>query len=255
MGDIHNMSYGIELLNKSGGLIIDSEDNLAAFYINSTGAPTTGPVSVPSGRFLLAAPPVSFTGSDGMVTLKSTSTSSWTSTKKLYFETGGSPPSNGNVQVRYISIEPIVGNINPAGSGYGIEVYNSNGPGNGNLIFSSQANLGIGIISMGTFGDTNHFGSGYFDVNIPSEVAPNNVYVLVSNTLQAGPNYGITYGNVVFYYNYTYDFSGTTKKVRVNSYHQLVAFNSNPPTPLNGGTVLRNDPTRVWAVFNVQGVA
>ena len=55
------------------------------------------------------------------------------------------------------------------------------------------------------------------------------------------------------YYNYTYDFSGTTKKVRVNSYHQLVAYNSNPPNPLS--TVLRNDPTRIWAVFNVQGVA
>ena len=252
------MSYGIELLNKSGGLVIGSADNLAAFYINSTGAPTTGPVSIPSGRFLLAAPPISFTGSDGLVTKKSTSTSAWTSTKKLYFQTGGSPPSNGNVQIRYISIEPTVGNLNPSSSGYGIEVYNSNGPSNGNVIFSSQANLGIGIIAMGTFGDAN-FTDDYGNptatttVNIPSEIAANNVYVLVSNTIQAGPNYNIVYGNFVYNFNYTYDFSGTQKKVRINSYHQLVTYNSNPPTPL--ANFLRNDPTRVWAVFNVQGVA
>ena len=109
MGGVQNMSnYGIEILNKSGGIIIDSSDNLAAFYINSgIIAPTTAPVAVPSGRFVLAAPPVSFTGNDGLVTKKSTSTSSWASTKKLYFETQGSPPSSGNVQIRYLSIEPI----------------------------------------------------------------------------------------------------------------------------------------------------
>lgn len=254
MGGIQNMSYGIELLNKSGGIIIDSSDNLAAFYINSgIISPTTAPVAVPSGRLVLAAPPVSFTGNDGLVTKKSTSTSSWASTKKLYFETQGSPPSSGNVQIRYLSIEPTVDNINPAGSGYGIEVYNSDGPGNGNVIFSSQTNLGIGIIAMGTFGDTNHFGNGYFDVDIPSEVSSNNVFVLVSNTLSAGPNYNITpFGNVMFHYEYVYNFSNSNDRfVRIYSYHVFVS--GIPPTP-SMQPVLRNDPTRIWAVFNIQGV-
>jgi len=257
MGGIQNMSYGIELLNKSGGLIIDSSDNLAAFYLQSgIISPTSAPVAIPSGRFVLAAPPVSFTGSDGLVTKKSTSTSSWTSTKKLYFETQGSPPSSGNVQIRHLSIEPILDNVNPAGSGYGLEIYNSDGPGNGNVIFSSQVNLGIGIIAMGTFGDSNHFGNGYFDVEIPSEVSSNNVFVLVSNALTAGPNYNITpWGNVMFHYEYMYNFSNSNDRfVRVFSYHIFVQYYSDPPTP-SSQAVLRNDPTRIWAVFNVQGVA
>jgi len=248
------MTYGVDFKNNDGDTIINTDDNLAAFKVTSGGVttPLTGPVTLPSGNYVLAAPPSGFNGSDGVVTLKKSS--GYSTGAYPYFETQGSPPASGNPQLRHLVIEPMVGAVNPSTSGYGIEVYNSNGPTNGNVIFSSQVNCGIGIIAMGEFGGSEFNSETYFDVNIPTGVSLNNVFVLISNTILAGPYYTSPPGpwqNFQFWINYTYDFASTQKKVRVNSYHHLLR----SPTTIIEQTIASYHQGRVWAVFNIQGVS
>lgn len=201
------MTYGLFIENASGDVVFDSQDDLGHYYVSASGTVSSG-ADVPTG-LVMARPSGTFTGSDRVISLQQAGSGYTASSAPRFYTNSGT--------IDYIVLSGMAGNIPLATSGYGIEAYNSSGPGTGNVTFSTGAGLGMFSISnIGTFG----FGSsssGVEQYDLPSGVNPDNVYVMLNNS------YSMTF------YADTYQLGGGSVTMKVNSNYEF-NFNTDPKT-------------------------
>ena len=212
------MTWGlyIDSTVEGSGSIFDSSDGLSGFKVTSMDDTTSMTTSMPSAGWVVAGAPLNFSQTGVMGLKANYASGAWSS--KMYWSGGGS--------FRYALIDSFVGNNNPpmsAGS-YGLEVYNSSGPGNGNVLFSTNASRMVSVLDIGYFGST----EGTVSIPIPATVHPNNVFVLLNGTsyyYAAGVGWPFN-GDLENNVNYEFDFSGTTKYVRVRNFLRVIQYYS-----------------------------
>ena len=201
------MTYGLYIENASGDVVFDSQDDLGHYYVSASGNVSSG-ASVPTG-LVLARPAGTFTGSDRVISLQQAGTGYTASSAPRFYTNSGT--------IDYIVLTGMPGNIPLATSGYGIEAYNSSGPGTGNVTFSTGAGLGMfSILNIGSFGFGTASG-GITQYDVPSGVSADNIYVMLNNSY------------LVNFYADFYQLGGGAVNLIVNSNYEF-NFNTDPKT-------------------------
>lgn len=147
------MAYGMEVLNSSGRTIFNTNQSNSNYYFQGNPTTTTSYATNPSfaynsTRILFARPQNS---SDGAIFFSG-------SINDLNYYLGGRTSYEQNFGaangVKYIYAYQQEGNVTAAGSGYGIEVYDTNGT---DILYSSNIGSNFEILYVGTMSNNTNF--------------------------------------------------------------------------------------------------
>jgi hypothetical protein len=195
------MAYGMEVLNSSGRTIFNTEQTNSNYYFQGPPTSTNGygvnpSFSYNSTRILFGRPQDNETGAiffSGSVN----DTNYYLGGRTTYEQNFGA--ANG---VKYIYGYQQKGNVTASGSGYGIEVYDTNGT---SILYSSNIGSNFEILYVGTMANNTNF-----TWNKPAGYDFNDIYVTAGSfslkyTYNPGyPGFGIPpthslYGNWAYF--------------------------------------------------------
>jgi len=208
------MSYGIEIINNDDRILIDDQFPFPG-YVSTT--PSTGPSSTTifgggtytgngsqqSGDLVIARAP---TGTDGYV---------GKGTSALWPNSGVSPLA---FPYSYYLIRNLSGLVSKSTSGYGMEVYGSNG---NDVYFTSNISKGLSVVEAGVL---NSQSSGIYSVAWPSSTGTvsdlHKHFCLINETKLWGspvPFQSGVFDRIVLAYRYEW-VSGTSGRLHIESY-------------------------------------
>jgi len=147
------MAFGMQVSNSSGRVIFDTEQLNSNYYFQGNPTTTTSYATNPSfaynsTRILFARPQ---NATDGAIFFSGSVNDSnyYLGGRTTYEQTFGA--ANG---VKYIYAYQQEGNVTAAGSGYGIEVYDTNGT---DILYSSNIGSNFEILYVGTMANNTNF--------------------------------------------------------------------------------------------------
>lgn len=193
------MAYGMEVQNSSGRTIFNTEQLNSNYYFQGNPTTTTAYATDPSfaynsTRILFARPQ---NATDGAIFFSGSINDSnyYLGGRTTYEQNFGA--ANG---VKYIYAYQQEGNVTAAGSGYGIEIYDSNGT---DILYSSNIGSNFEILHVGTMANNTNY-----TWSKPAGYDFDEIYVTAGSfslkyTFSAGvfgiPDTHSLYGNWAFY--------------------------------------------------------
>jgi hypothetical protein len=235
------MSYGIEIINNDNRILVD--DTYANFGLKSTtyttqnlaaGTPPNETITYPNISGALANDLIiARTGTNDNGTLAR----GFRSTTIVYWEAiiGAKCPSNLDHPDTAVTniLRDMGGLYSPATSGYGLEVYKSNG----DVAFTSNISKHFTILATGGF---NSADSGTTTISFPSATTSysdlSNVYVVLNNCLAWELDLGAS-GYTLSMNGYEYEWtSSTAGRIHIHNLYYRVGY----PNPSQNGYFTRD---------------
>jgi hypothetical protein len=212
------MAYGIQVFNSAGRTVFNTDEQYPNFYVSSNVNSTAynyDPGSVATDQILCARPN---NGESGTIALRRSDNRFIGGTTSTQLQEVNFSAAEG---VRVIKLDRD-DDLTAAGSGYGVEVYKSNGT---DLLFTSNVSYKIDVLTFGQLGSTADI-----TYDVPSGVPFDEVFVSLGSA------------------NFTYTYSPSSPFGSVRSiYGSWVYFdNANSQLRIRKGLIVTIGATPDW---------